>query len=464
MKLRFMLFMLLLLLPVAGAVAQETSNDETLFYVTIDSVLYRWDGETLSTIADLAGERQAITVMSPDQQYAAYTVGTSAFDEEIEAEGPAGGLVIPADIYLIDTTTGETIQIAGQPEGATLAEGIRRSAPVWSPDGTRLAWVEGTEDATLVIYDLAAGSAQPVAEGIPAQTLTPSSIRLSGWVESGIWLQVVDFSANMELPAVSYRFYAPDGTLINESDATDGEPDTALVVRDGNQEKLLRETLDGWTLFDIQTGDIEPLTNGMIYAYAAAAPETSLRFGAMRLTDEGQTLRNVRDPQGTTQDLTLPRSRLWFLYNGGRVVEADRSGTRLTLWSPERGYFDTVLPQGPGRPLTDALAYELLREGTGVQVGVLCDGGALPLRMVILDEGWTTTATDLYDAPDASAGIIATLEAGDWFTVSSAPTLCQDGVAWWQVDFRGVTGWLAEGSGTTYTLVPGCPEGGCGQG
>jgi hypothetical protein len=38
--------------------------------------------------------------------------------------------------------------------------------------------------------------------------------------------------------------------------------------------------------------------------------------------------------------------------------------------------------------------------------------------------------------------------------ILDGPVCTQDGIAWWQVEWRGKTGWTAEGQANTYWVVP----------
>ena len=78
---------------------------------------------------------------------AAAPVGLAALDR-IQTDGLIAAYDLPADLYLLDPRSGSLALVASQPANASLlAEGVPdnatvRSAPSWSPDGTRLAWME----------------------------------------------------------------------------------------------------------------------------------------------------------------------------------------------------------------------------------------------------------------------------------------------------------------------------------
>ena len=52
-----------------------------------------------------------------------------------------------------------------------------------------------------------------------------------------------------------------------------------------------------------------------------------------------------------------------------------------------------------------------------------------------------------------SAAVLTNMPAGTEFVVLAGP-ICADGYAWWQVNYNGIIGWTAEGSGAVYFLEP----------
>lgn len=66
---------------------------------------------------------------------------------------------------------------------------------------------------------------------------------------------------------------------------------------------------------------------------------------------------------------------------------------------------------------------------------------------------WPNLPNRLRSAPGYGSSLIGYIPAGGEFTVISGPS-CADSTAWWQVSYRGVTGWTAEGGNGTYYLEP----------
>ncbi len=198
----------LLLLLVAGLPAHAQSNG-----VALGKIIYLKSngenepyGETLGdlysyTPGDAAAVRETtwgyndIPILSPNGQYVAYLSLPQFMVELLAADDPnalmAGGI---KNIWLWNLATGDFTRIADQPADATAFNGIYRSRPAWSPDSTKLAWVEMrvTESAVhsqLMIYNLADGTTQLVVDSISvgfqdAAFVVPNTL---AWGESLIW-------------------------------------------------------------------------------------------------------------------------------------------------------------------------------------------------------------------------------------------------------------------------------------
>ncbi|MEO8609482.1 MAG: hypothetical protein ABI690_16440 [Chloroflexota bacterium] len=138
------LILLVSILLIAGNVrAQGTSVPVAL---VIDGNIWTWAEDTgklhqITTrgyIHDLA--------VSPDGKLVAYRAYADIAREMLATEGGTDEWFYPEDIFVLDTTAGTETQLTEQDSsaryiGSSLESGMLRSAPVWSPAGKKLAWV-----------------------------------------------------------------------------------------------------------------------------------------------------------------------------------------------------------------------------------------------------------------------------------------------------------------------------------
>lgn len=116
-----------------------------------------------------------LPILSPDGRYVAYlSVSTFYLDLMNAGDDLALSGTPKMNVWIWDLTTGEFTRIANQPADADSADdGIHRSRPVWSPDSTKLAWVEfnfssDEPSSPLMVYELATGATDVWYEGLSA--------------------------------------------------------------------------------------------------------------------------------------------------------------------------------------------------------------------------------------------------------------------------------------------------------
>src|SRR5437899_735992 len=112
--------------------------------------LWSWNG-TGRTLQQLTtwGYNE-IPAISPDGQWIAYrSYARITVDWLHTIKGGSCDCDFPANIWLLNTLTGETSRVVDQPPGASYSgpdddsgHYVLRSAAVWSPDGKWLAWTE----------------------------------------------------------------------------------------------------------------------------------------------------------------------------------------------------------------------------------------------------------------------------------------------------------------------------------
>ncbi|MCI0712150.1 MAG: hypothetical protein L0154_18490 [Chloroflexi bacterium] len=132
--------------------------------------------------------------ISPDGQWLAY-LSMPPFLQDIEG-GPDFWTGTAWDIQLLDLQTMSTTPIAVQPDSITVTDngyrdGIKRSIPVWSPDGSAVAWTEqdypARDTARLMIYDPGNNTSSVLDDALPQMRLSADGLpHIFAWGMPGI--------------------------------------------------------------------------------------------------------------------------------------------------------------------------------------------------------------------------------------------------------------------------------------
>lgn len=460
--------MLLAILLVGGAVglqpraAAQTSVDPMFFFH--GDALWRWtEADGFVEVGPLP-EAQLHAFAPATSAYLVYQVLTDRAAADA-AQGVGGG-TLPTNLWLMDTTTGATVLIAGQPADVTTSGvGVARGAPQWSPDGALLAWTEGVDESALVIYDVAAGTSAIVREGIPSQTLVGTPARIEAWTQTGILFENVEFDADYRPQAAGYTFYGADGRLISELPPLPVVENDYDIIQtaDGHEAFLFAGADATWLTMDTLTGAVRPAAGGVMTRVALGAAATSLRVDPPTMMDKTDEMQwDVYAPDGTR--LTSLVGNYPLLSPSGRQVLYVYDGPTLSIWRSDAdgGPYTIELPwHTSALTIWGITAYRLERGGAQVIVGTRCAGSGLPFR---LRTGFPSAVlgsdpNNVRDLPGLESEIIGQIPGGAPFDVLEGPH-CAAGLAWWYVQAGDLRGWTAEGQGDTYWLAPGPNPGG----
>jgi hypothetical protein len=231
--------------------------------------------------------------LSPDGERLAY-LRTPPFLQALPEGGPGGLYYTTAwDIALVNLGDGTRHDVATQPTTITTTAngysgGIKRSMPVWSSDGSALAWTEqdypALNGARLVVYDLGSDTSRVLDGAVPQMGLSADGLPgLLNWGPLGI----VVFTNDPSDFAETLRLYdVAEGTqqVVRLPDAeTEWYPITGpLWVTDMSAGAIgdvvvVRTDQNVWYQGDPATGNIEEVGR-RLEMVSATSPSESLRL------------------------------------------------------------------------------------------------------------------------------------------------------------------------------------------
>ena len=359
----------------ALAMARQTSTDSTLLVrgrlgdVRSQFGLYQY--------VDAAWERLPVDdfyagSLSPDGERLAY-LHVPPFLQALLDAGQDWLYTSAWDVTLLNLEDGSRREVAIQPETITTNDqgyegGIKRSAPVWSPDGDALAWTEQdypayNYTARLVVYDLDSNTSRVLDEALPQMGLSADGLPVFfSWGPGGI----VVFTNDPSDYAETLRFY----------DVVAGTQQVVRLPDDGSDWLPLAGPLwvtdaqasaDGavvvqadsyiWYQVDPATGDVTQVET-QLEMVSAASPDESLRLAWdiyaeadapvwQLLAADGTELLDSTQPPAPTRFAIAPSGQAAaYLEDGRLVMWQDGAATEIAL--PE-GLQISVLYWGPVR-------------------------------------------------------------------------------------------------------------------
>lgn len=347
--------------------------------------------------------------LSPSGNTIAYLSVPDFLSDAVAQGEPADYLLAFVwNLVLLDLASGESQELAGQPDSVIFANGqidggIKRSAPVWSPDGQAIAWTEqdapARNTARLVVYDLRTGETRILEDTLPGIWMSSDGMpAILSWGNAGIAVFGNDPDFNGES---MFRIYDPGtgsrqtirisedgyrGFFHLHNPATEDDlvvvvpainhpwnPTAVYWVKDGSGEWFAFNP-DGiaWLKADMVTGSVYFISNQLEFV-SAAHPDDSLRLVRDVNLDQDAPNWQVLSPDGTPLEILNADSLGRFAFSpSGQSLAYYAVNTRQVM----------LFQDGITTPLTipdDMRAGQFLWGPTRVQFGADATGAINPM-------------------------------------------------------------------------------------
>ena len=463
------LLLLSALVSVAGGVPVQAQDDSAPIVILADRKLTVYDPVT-GVATPLLPDRVFLEgALSPDNTRLAVSLAAPITVDVWERVGGFSGQP-PNELGVVDLRTGALTMLTEQSasagifrEDGQLDSAMLYQLPVWSPDGTQLAWTQvhypsyASETNQLMTYDVASGTQRVIASYLPEQAGVPGTIR-AFWGPSEIALVYYRYEDGVFFYEIA--FFAPDGVLLESTRLPEEiNPWEFTWVDYDGQVMFAMDTGSSWQMLDPNTMQLQVLP-AVPERLSAANPAGSLALVAEQRANPdpfwATTLWTVRDAAGNVLPFDYPGANVALAPDGQSMAYVDGDG-QLVIWHGGQAQA-TGLPVGG--PVVTALFWGATtwRIPVGSQAAIapfVCEG-APPSRLAVGMNGQVVPNTgpnNMRYEPTTISAVMGQIPAGGEFEIVAGPS-CADGFVWWQVSYNGVTGWTAEGQGSDYWLEP----------
>lgn len=337
---RWLMGLLLGLMIIGSSAAQDASQPLVLLKANAEigtGDLWEWTGGTNLRQKTQWGYNEELR-LSPLNDEIAYHSWARLWVDHIQQNGMTSGGRFPGNIWIIaNDSSDDGTRIGDQPAEAVITEQgvadntLLRSAPMWSPDGTQIAWAEKREHAfeapdtyRLVVYDKATQATRTLVEALPPQYGIDTGLEAYWVADSIVILSYPESAAN--LSDVSFLvFDATTGEQrfdIAASSFVEGEmydPALAMPVEYMGKSWLgilhtYPEIFGQWNLIDVQTGEVVVPESEPPSAVAAAQPDTSIEVG-VHFASSGENILYFASRQSDGRQLELGLTEDQFIRN-----------------------------------------------------------------------------------------------------------------------------------------------------
>jgi Tol biopolymer transport system component len=271
--------------------------------------IYAWNTASQSLIQLTSWGYNFAPRVSPDGKWLAYLSMSQASVSAMVQE-QAINLYAISNIWLYNLDTEEAIRIAEQPQNATIKSGdlINRGSPVWSPDGSAIAWIESdTHGERVAIYTLSSKNISSFMINLPPGCCEGASKELY-FGRSGIAITNNEGTPT-HIEQVIYIFDSQGQQLAKITPGENFNLQYGWIIDSNNHEFLGGDMNGEFNVID-PAGNAQPVTpQGYPEMYALIASGEISVYPAKNLwtiTCHGQNLTNINNIKGATDISIAP--------------------------------------------------------------------------------------------------------------------------------------------------------------
>ena len=289
--------------------------------------IYAWDMASLALKQLTSWGYNFAPRISPDGQWLAYLSVSRAAVTAMK-QGQAMNAERLANIWLINPYTEEAVRVADQPQNEAVQSGnlITRTDPVWSPDGTSLAWIDSDiHGERLAIYTQASQATAMFSLNLPP-ACCEGGYRTLYWGHSGIAILGNEGTPPTQVKQVVYVF-SPKGVQLARAElSVDFSPQYGWITYNGH-EYLGGPTNGELTLVDpFNTSPI--VAQGYPEMYSLSASNELSVHPAKNpvlwtITRQGETLTDINDIQNP-QNISVAPDGKGIVYSQGNDADGGK--------------------------------------------------------------------------------------------------------------------------------------------